>query len=489
MDSDCDSNWTCINKICKIPCDRKFHGLCGANALCHTQGPSLICTCPDGYDGNAFVSCLPTNETKTENLCNSLSCGGNSKCDIINGKPSCFCLPDYHGSPPNCYQKNSTLLNTSSTCSINADCPLNEACIGNRCRDPCNDSICGINSECQIKNQVVSCKCRPNYTGNPFVECIEMSKPTVATTECQINSDCSPSTACINRKCVDPCFKACGREAICNVSNSLPVCSCPSNFSGDPYLECQPLETNKTTNSMCDEHTCGPNSQCNVGNGTITCSCLPGFSGNAPHCKEGCQLNSECASQLVCINRKCKDPCTIGICGLNTDCHVVNYTAVCECRKHYSGDPFIECFAISSKNQTESHNVCDAMPCGVNAVCHEKNGIVSCECMADYYGDPIEGCQPECTTNSDCPSTSACVKNKCQNPCSSACAENAKCIVLNHSPACTCAIGFTGDAKHNCTLIQAEQNRKNFFLPKNKTILKFKKKNFSQLQVYQLFLP
>lgn len=93
---------------------------------------------------------------------------------------------------------------------------------------------------------------------------------------------------------------------------------------------------------------------------------------------------------------------------------------------------------------------CIPSPCGPNAICKEQNGAGSCTCAPDYIGNPYEGCRPECTVNSDCPSNLACIRSKCQNPCPGTCGSNADCTVINHLPSCTCLPGFTGDPFVNC---------------------------------------
>lgn len=431
--ADCVNNLACINKTCQDPCN----GICGKNADCLVHNHLIVCTCQEGYEGDAFVSCSSKNaanaeypsknSTNTEDpkdpkdLCNSLSCDKNSTCEIVNGKASCKCLPDYLGSSPNCYRK----------CFSNADCASNKACIANECQDPCGDSICGIDAECAMKNHAVSCTCPENYDGNPFERCVKIVEPTKRE-ECQLNADCGQSTACVRGKCVDPCSEFCGKNAMCKVVNYIPICTCPADYSGNPSVECRPLQSNRDTerhnstsinSSSCDGNVCGPHSHCNEINGNFNCTCLPGFNGNPPNCrdngKEECHSNSDCFGRLACINHECKDPCATGICGLNSNCQVIKHTVVCECSEGYDGDPFVECLAVENKNNTQVHrkldNACDANPCGVNSLCNHENGIAFCECMPGYHGDPITGCHPECSTDSDCPPMTVCINEKCKN--------------------------------------------------------------------------
>lgn len=57
--------------------------------------------------------------------------------------------------------------------------------------------------------------------------------------ECMINSDCSRDKACRNNKCINPCIGACGQNAICQVINHSPICTCSSGYVGDPFVSCR----------------------------------------------------------------------------------------------------------------------------------------------------------------------------------------------------------------------------------------------------------
>lgn len=94
---------------------------------------------------------------------------------------------------------------------------------------PCSPSPCGLNAICTERNGAGSCTCPPEYIGDPNVSC----RP-----ECVRNSDCPHSKACINNKCKNPCDGACGLNAVCNVFNHQPTCTCIDGFSGDPLSAC-----------------------------------------------------------------------------------------------------------------------------------------------------------------------------------------------------------------------------------------------------------
>lgn len=166
---------------------------------------------------------------------------------------------------------------------------------------------------------------------------------------------------------------------------------------------------------------------------------------------------------------KCKDPCP-GLCGINALCSVINHQGVCNCQIQYTGDPFSRCSPIASKvvsirgksfdnswmllalvyEPPEVAEPCNPSPCGANAICKERNGAGSCSCMPEYYGDPYSYCKPECTVNTDCDRSKACFNHKCVDPCPGVCGNNAECHVVNHSPSCVCASGYSGNPLSGC---------------------------------------
>ena len=101
--------------------------------------------------------------------------------------------------------------------------------------NPCVPSPCGPFSQCQNIGGIPSCSCLPNYVG---------SAPNCRP-ECSINSDCTSDKACIREKCRDPCPGSCGTNAYCNVVNHTPICTCPRDYTGDPFTSCRPMPTRK----------------------------------------------------------------------------------------------------------------------------------------------------------------------------------------------------------------------------------------------------
>ena len=96
----------------------------------------------------------------------------------------------------------------------------------------CDPNPCGTNANCREQNGAINCICPANYVGDPFSSC----RP-----ECVLNTDCPRDKGCVNNRCVDPCPGTCGINAVCRVSNHIPVCSCKESHTGDPYGSCRPI--------------------------------------------------------------------------------------------------------------------------------------------------------------------------------------------------------------------------------------------------------
>jgi hypothetical protein len=94
--------------------------------------------------------------------------------------------------------------------------------------DPCMPSPCGPNADCRSVGDKPACSCLQNFIGSP-----PNCRP-----ECIVNTECDPTKACITSKCRDPCPGSCGVNAECRVQNHIPICTCLSGYTGDPFTQC-----------------------------------------------------------------------------------------------------------------------------------------------------------------------------------------------------------------------------------------------------------
>lgn len=210
-----------------------------------------------------------------------------------------------------------------------------------------------------------------------------------------------------------------------------------------------PKESPRPAENPCVPSPCGPNSECQLINDHPSCSCQVSYIGSPPNCRPECVVNTDCPSNLACITEKCRDPCQ-GSCGFNAECKVQNHIPICSCLPDFTGNSFTECTRIIPPKIEEPVDACNPSPCGQNAIC--RDGI--CSCIALYQGDPYTGCRPECTMNTDCSPTKACINLRCVDPCPGTCGQGALCDIVNHIPMCSCPVGQEGDPFTSCRPIR-----------------------------------
>lgn len=185
LNSDCPSNKACVRNKCQDPCP----GTCGQNANCQVINHLPSCTCAPGFTGNPFTYCSPIPPERKKTSCGILKaslnvffvaikiepvkpcspspCGPNSQCREVNNQAVCSCLPNFIGSPPGCRPE----------CVSSSECPLTQACINQKCADPC-PGTCGLNAVCTVINHSPICGCKPDFTGDPFANCYPIPRKT-----------------------------------------------------------------------------------------------------------------------------------------------------------------------------------------------------------------------------------------------------------------------------------------------------------------------
>lgn len=99
---------------------------------------------------------------------------------------------------------------------------------------------------------------------------------------------------------------------------------------------------------------------------------------------------------------------------------------------------------------------CVPTPCGPNSNCRQVGETAVCSCLPNYVGRS-PNCRPECTTNSECSRSLACINERCVDPCRGSCGSFATCYVNNHRPICTCLDQYTGDPFSACSPIPSNE--------------------------------
>merc|ERR1712106_1119137 len=119
-------------------------------------------------------------------------------------------------------------VNDQPFCQSDSDCPIFQACIGNKCLDPCySQSTCAFGAECQVINHRATCSCLVGYAGDGFNGCIKL--------ECQNNRECQDDSICHQNRCVDACTvsRPCGSNAECRSQDNKGFCFCLPGYLGD----------------------------------------------------------------------------------------------------------------------------------------------------------------------------------------------------------------------------------------------------------------
>lgn len=96
-----------------------------------------------------------------EEACHPSPCGQNTRCEVINGTPTCSCIKGYFGNP---------ISGCRHECESDHDCGGQEYCKDFKCRQTCDQ--CGIGANCiRTSNHRAVCECPKNYFGSPYTEC------------------------------------------------------------------------------------------------------------------------------------------------------------------------------------------------------------------------------------------------------------------------------------------------------------------------------
>lgn len=393
--------------MCVNPC--KNGNPCARNAECQAQNHRAVCICPAGLIGDPFTNCFAEDivvkpECTSDSECSSTTscinqrchnpcaernpCAGNAECRVSQHRPLCYCPLGWGGDPQTqCYKRKRVQLCTYidssiftysphvsyaniAECKSDSDCPYDKACYNEKCLNPCTHgpTQCGRGADCLAQNHRAHCVCPLGTQGNPLISCVRGV--------CQYNEDCRDDEACdrLNRVCRPVCdLDSCALTARCEGRHHQPVCNCQPGTTGNPYVECSGYRE-----------------------------------------QPQCTVDSDCPSQLACINVHCENPCAKSdVCSPQQTCTVL-----------------------------------DTLPLRT----------VMCRCPIDTTTDnagrcvPVQPDQPGCRIDDECSDSDKCISGTCILACRvEQCGVNAQCLSKSHRAICTCAPGYEGNPHIECS--------------------------------------
>ncbi|KAG8270605.1 hypothetical protein J6590_081933 [Homalodisca vitripennis] len=119
------------------------------------QNTTLVLSMPQCLTQNDCPDVLTCIDMKCVDPCPG-PCAQNSSCRVHKHVPFCSCSPGQ-------------ILQTK--CLENADCPLDRACIKQKCEDPCYNICNGNNTSCRVRNHIPYCTCKQGFYGDPLTAC------------------------------------------------------------------------------------------------------------------------------------------------------------------------------------------------------------------------------------------------------------------------------------------------------------------------------
>lgn len=337
-DSDCSGQHMCRNHAC-VPACAPDGTSCGTSANCYGIQHRAVCECPPGLVGNPQVACslvtcksdsdCPSDRScinkKCVNPCaQSKECVEPAICVPLNHKADCACPPGYLGSVATGCEL------PKAGCRSDSECPSQQACINDRCINPCAESQpCGTNAICTTFDTVpvktMICECPPGYEGNAVIACAEIPK------------------------C--PVEKGFIRDEHGN-------CVCPPGTALNAYEECRHCVPELGYKIDESGHCVCALERGLIVNSRGECVCPPehgyelDYFGNCiPKRPPGCDSNDDCPDHLYCINRRCENPCEGQICGKNAYCNATDHQAICTCPPNHHGNPEVECVPTARKDE------------------------------------------------------------------------------------------------------------------------------------------
>lgn len=282
------------------------------------------------------------------------------------------------------------------SCSVDANCPSGEACIGGTCQRACTSE-----ADCPAGQ---ACIARTCHVVNPM--------------SCTSDAQCSASEHCQAGSCV-PGQRVCETHGDCDVGFMCDISACTVSTTCTTDADC-------TGGLWCDyRNTCVPRlpNECRTAN-----DCTGGdlcIEGSCTHLPSTCQFEYDCPAGTACVNAECTAVCTT-----DNDC-----VAGDTCNSRHFCEPTVDC-ETTAMCATGEHCVqgrCLA-DCHGGATCGRASRETS-YCGSDSFCHPSWQPAVACNLDSDCAAGRLCLAHVCRTPCAdgatSQAAGDAQCMSID----------------------------------------------------------
>ncbi|HUU01984.1 MAG TPA: clostripain-related cysteine peptidase [Myxococcota bacterium] len=390
-------------------------GNCGAHGSCDDSSGVALCTCDQGYSGDACDACAAgfqdndgDGSCQADCVTSGIICGAHAQCDDSGGTAVCGCETGYQDND------------------ADGDCQPNCATSG---------LDCGDHGSCVDASGTALCVCSLGWAGDDCSMCAAGYHPEGG--DCVEDTDCQANT--------------CNQHGSCDDSSGVPVCSCDQEYAGAHCESCAAGYQDNDNDGSCmpdcatAQPACNAHSHCDDSGGTAACACNAEYV-NPPQCAEcatGYQDNDSDGSCLPTCS-------TSGVaCGAHGNCADTSGTAMCVCDTGYAGELCNTC--ANGYQDYDGDGVClddcqtANLDCHTHGNCDDSTGLAHCNCYEGYAGTDCSTCDSGYQDNDN--------NNSCLPNCATSgldCGAHGSCSDTGGTALCECQTGYAGDACAEC---------------------------------------
>jgi hypothetical protein len=219
--------------------------------------------------------------------CLGVSCHALATCSVVDGTPTCACLPG--------------LVGDGLTCDDVDECASGAV-------------TCGAHAACVNNLGSAECECDPGYGGDGAAGCDDVDECAAHTDDCDPNASCENAVGSFTCACdegfvgdgktcddFDECAEGtstCDPHATCQNTPGSYACLCDEGYAGSGFV-CTDIDECAGGGASCD-----PNATCHNEEGSYACVCDAGYVGDGTTCDDvdECADGAACGPNATCAN-------------------------------------------------------------------------------------------------------------------------------------------------------------------------------------------